>query len=656
MSNTNTPEYGGAQIQVLKGLEAVRVRPAMYIGDTDKKGYHHLVWETLDNAVDEAMAGHCNTIHVSIEEDGNTISVEDNGRGIPVEPHPTEKKSTLEVVLCTLHAGGKFGGSGYEASGGLHGVGVSCVNALAEYMEVTVWRNDKSDKENFGEWHMELSRGNVTKKVTRSTTERIMKRGTRVTFRPDHEIFKEIHEFDENTIIARIKETAFLNAGLKIIYSNKKTGRKEEFHAEGGISDYVEYLNKPRLGKYPAPPIYAEKFSTLNGGRFQMQLAVQFAQDGTDTVLSFANNIKTTEGGRHLTGFQMALTRVVNLFARNMGLLKEKESNLAGEDIQDGITSIISVRLPQPQFEGQTKTKLGTAEVQGLVQTLAGEALTDYFDKNPTVIKKIVEKSISIRKAREASKKVFDAVKRDNGFSNFGMPDKLDDCQSTDVENTELFIVEGDSAAGSAKGGRDPKYQAVMPIRGKLANPEKNDIAKMMANEEIKALIHAIGVGILDNLDMTKLRYGKIIIMTDADDDGAHILCLLLTFFYRFMKPLIEEGRVYVALPPLYRGTVNDETVGYAYTLEELDALRKTTKSKMAVTRFKGLGEMNGEELGETAMKRGVRHLLKVTMVDIDEASRMLSILMGANVQPRKEFIVERSALRAALAAATEVK
>lgn len=638
------PKYDGESISVLKGLEAVRVRPAMYIGDTGRRGYHHLVWEALDNAVDEAMAGHCNTINVTLAADGETITIEDNGRGIPVEMHKTEKKSALEVVMTILHAGGKFGGSGYEASGGLHGVGISCVNALSSEMEVRVWRNDKADTANYGEWTLNLSRGKVTKTVTRANADKSThKRGTSVTFKPDSQIFSPYSGFEEDVLCKRFRETAFLNAGLKINFESKKTGRKETHQYNGGIADYVAFMNTDRIGKYPVPPIYAEKQS----GKIQLHIALQWASDDDETILTFANNIHTNDGGTHLSGFKTALTRVVNQFGKSTGAIKEKDSNLTGDDIREGLTAVVSVRLPQPQFEGQTKAKLGTIEVEGVVNSLTFEALTEYFDKNPAIVKMVIERAQVAAKARAASKKAMETVKRQSFLGKQGrMPDKLSDCEVEDNIHSELFIVEGDSAAGSAKGGRDPNVQAVMPIRGKIINPDKNELAKLLANEEVAALINAIGTGVQEEFDIEKVRYGKVILMTDADDDGCHIRTLLMTFLYRFMKPLIEEGYIYLANPPLYRVTKGKD-VAYLHDDKELEAYRKKSGDKFDLIRFKGLGEMDAEELGVTTMLKGNRRLTRITMEDAENASHMLSVLMGSNVGPRKAHIIQRSQERA---------
>ena len=644
MNKSNTPsgEYGADEIQVFKDLDHVRKRPAMYIGDTDVKGFHHLVYEVLDNSVDEAMAGHCDTIKVLIDSDGRTITIEDNGRGIPVALHAAEKKSTLEVVLSIIGAGGKFGGSGYQAAGGLHGVGVSCVNALSDRLDARVWRSDKNDKDNYGEHTVSYCRGRITAPVTK-VSDKTTKRGTAITFSPDPEIFKTCSEFDEETICTRLRETAYLNAGLKIQFVSKRTGRKEEFFAQGGIGDYVSYLNAARSNPFPNPVFYAEKSEEAE--KFLMQIAFQYSDDGEGAMLSFANNIKTHEGGRHLSGWSQALTRCVNAFARKLTLLKEKENNLTPEEIQKGMMSIISVRLPQPQFEGQTKTKLGTSEVQGWVTKLAYEALTDYFDKNPITIKRIVERGLLIRKANQRAKAAYtETVGKGPTWATSIMPNKLSDCKIKGAD-AELFIVEGDSAKGSGERGRDPLYQAIMPIRGKIANTEKNDIDMIVQNAEIKALISAIGTSILETFKLEKLRYGKIIIMTDADDDGCHIRSLLLSFFYRYMRPLIENGHIYLAQPPLYRIRVGDDD-HYVQTQKEYDVLMKKFGSKASVTRFKGLGEMMAGELGDTTMKPGVRQLIQVTMEDMDEAVRMLSVCMGSVVGPRKDHLIKRAAQR----------
>ena len=700
-------QYNEDSIQILESQEAVRTRPAMYIGDTGKKGLHHLVWEILDNSVDEHMAGHCSKINVIVSADNKTLTVVDNGRGIPtaVKQEDPKKRSTLEIVLTELHAGGKFGddGSGYEAAGGLHGVGASCVNFLSLNLTAEVSRDKKLYQLNF-------ERGipvDSIKEIGTSTNT-----GTKITFTPDFNIFGQFAvedafrehliddfevdevfaecsgrwrkalingevngaiffdifkptkiseqsldiiyriwhkrsndniQFDETVLLRRLRETAYLNGGLKIVYENKHTGNKEEFYFEGGIADYVSYLASSRTGVFPSKPFFFDNKS----GKVNVQVAFQYGEEDEETIHTYANNINTADGGTHLSGFKTSITRVVNQFARSSGVLKEKEPNLTGEDIREGIVAIISVRLPQPQFEGQTKGKLGSQEVEGVVNRLFSEAVTEYFEKNPTIVKNIAERALRAAKARAAAKRASESIKRQGFLGRSGsLPGKLSDCNSEDATTTELYIVEGDSAAGSCKGGRDPEFQAVMPIRGKIINPEKNDYAKLMQNEEVAAIISALGTGIRDEFSIADLRYGKIIIMTDADDDGAHIAALLMTFFYRFMRPLITEGHLFLAKPPLYRVNVKNQKF-YIHTNEELDSYRKKYGDKIEVTRFKGLGEMDADELGVTTMEIGKRQVIQVTVEDADEASRILSVLMGSNVAPRKEHIINKSAGRA---------
>ena len=699
-------QYNEDSIQILESQEAVRTRPAMYIGDTGKKGLHHLVWEILDNSVDEHMAGHCSKIDVIVSKDNRSMTVIDNGRGIPVavKQEDPKKRSTLEIVLTELHAGGKFGddGSGYEASGGLHGVGASCVNFLSLKLDVEVSRDKKK-------YSLSFDRGIPASKVEEIGTS--TSTGTKITFSPDHNIFgqfavedafrevlldefdidekfaecsgkwrkaliagpvdlpdfvqcfqsmkysEEVYtlaynswfnhswkniQFDESVLVRRLRETAYLNGGLKICYKNEHTGTKEEFYFEGGIADYVSYLASSRTGVFPTRPFFFDNKS----GKVNVQVAFQYAEEDEETIYSYANNINTADGGTHLSGFKTSITRVVNQFARSSGVLKEKEPNLTGEDIREGIVAVISVRLPQPQFEGQTKGKLGSQEVEGVVNRLFSEAITEYFEKNPTIVKSIAERALRAAKARAAAKRASESIKRQGFLGRSGsLPGKLADCNSEDATTTELYIVEGDSAAGSCKGGREPEYQAVMPIRGKIINPEKNDYAKLMQNEEVAAIISALGTGIREDFNIQDLRYGKIIIMTDADDDGAHIAALLMTFFYRFMRPLITEGHLYIAKPPLYRVNVKNQKF-YIHTDAELDSYRKKYGDKIEVTRFKGLGEMDADELGTTTMEIGKRQIIKVNVDDCDEASRILSVLMGSNVAPRKEHIITKSAQR----------
>ena len=701
-------QYNEDSIQILESQEAVRTRPAMYIGDTGKKGLHHLVWEILDNSVDENMAGYCSKINVIVSSDNKTLTVIDNGRGIPtaVKQEDPKKRSTLEIVLTELHAGGKFGddGSGYEAAGGLHGVGASCVNFLSVNLTAEVSRDKKLYQLSF---ERGIPVGSIKEIGTSTNT------GTKITFTPDFNIFGQVAvedafrehlidsfevdevfaecsgkwrkalingevngaiffdifkatniseqsldvvyriwhkrsndniQFEEAVLVRRLRETAYLNGGLKIVYENKHTGTKEDFYFEGGIADYVSFLASSRTGIFPSKPFFFDNKS----GKVNVQVAFQYGEEDEETIHTYANNINTADGGTHLSGFKTSITRVVNQFARSSGVLKEKEPNLSGEDIREGIIAIISVRLPQPQFEGQTKGKLGSQEVEGVVNRLFAEAITEYFEKNPTIVKNIAERALRAAKARAAAKKASESIKRQGFLGRSGsLPGKLSDCNSEDATSTELYIVEGDSAAGSCKGGRDPEFQAVMPIRGKIINPEKNDYAKLMQNEEVAAIISALGTGIRDDFNINDLRNGKIIIMTDADDDGAHIAALLMTFFYRFMRPLITEGHLFLAKPPLYRVIVKNQRF-YIHTNEELDSYRKKYGDKIEVTRFKGLGEMDADELGVTTMEIGKRQVIQVTVDDADEASRILSVLMGSNVGPRKEHIINKSASRAA--------
>ena len=699
-------QYNENSIQILESQEAVRTRPAMYIGDTGKRGLHHLVWEILDNSVDEHMAGHCSKIDVIISKDNRSVTVIDNGRGIPtaVKQEDPKKRSTLEIVLTELHAGGKFGddGSGYEAAGGLHGVGASCVNFLSINLDVEVCRDKKK-------YQLSFERGIPVNSVTEIGTSNST--GTKITFSPDYnifgqfavedafrevlldefdvdekfaecsgkwrkvliagpvdiEVFKQCFgpmnyqedvysnaftcwfnnswnniKFDEAVLVRRLRETAYLNGGLKICYKNEHTGTKEEFFFEGGIADYVSYLSSSRTGVYPSKPFFFDNKS----GKVNVQVAFQYSEDDDEAIYTYANNIYTSDGGTHLSGFKTSITRIVNQFARSTSVLKEKEPNLSGEDIREGIVAIVSVRLPQPQFEGQTKGKLGSQEVEGVVNRLFSEAITEYFEKNPSIVKSIAERALRAAKARAAAKKASENIKRQGFLGRSGsLPGKLSDCNSEDAMSTELYIVEGDSAAGSCKGGRDPEYQAVMPIRGKIINPEKNDYAKLMQNEEVAAIISAVGTGIKDDFNIKDLRYGKIVIMTDADDDGAHIATLLMAFFYRFMRTLITDGHLFRAKPPLYRVNYKNEK-NYIHTEAELEGYRKKYGDKIEVTRFKGLGEMDADELGTTTMEIGKRQIIKVNVEDVEEASKILNVLMGSNVGPRKEHIIEKSTAR----------
>jgi DNA gyrase subunit B len=630
--------YDSVNIQVLKGLQAVRVRPAMYIGDTGVKGLHHLAWEIMDNAVDEAMAGHCTEINVVIHPDGETISLEDNGRGIPVAIHPTEKISALQVVMTVLHAGGKFDGSGYEAAGGLHGVGASCVNALSDELTAEVWRDG-------GFYVQKYSRGVPKAAVKR---ERDLNRGekthgSRITWHADTQIFKQGIKLNEETLLKRFREVSFLNKGLKITFENKATGTKETLLAQGGIADYVTYLTSARSGIYPSQPLFAELKTTLEtrDGNVQVQVAMNWSDEDDETILSFANNINTIDGGTHMSGFKTAVTRVVNTFARSLKLLKDSRPALSGDDVREGMTAIISVRLPQPEFVGQTKAKLGTVEMESIVSKTVSTLLTDYFDKNAAVVKRIVERAIIAQEARDAAKKSAAFIKRKSVFGSTRLPGKLSDCNSRQRELCELFIVEGNSAAGSAKIGRDNETQAILPIRGKIINAEKADLLALLKNTEIQSLILAIGTNIREDFDLEARRYDKIVIMADADDDGCHIATLLMTFFYRFMKPLVTSGHLYLAQPPLFK-VDKGKSRAYCFTPEELADKTKELGDGCKVVRFKGLGEMNADELGSTTMDKHNRRLIQLQVEDFGETERLMTVLMGNNAQARKDHITKK--------------
>jgi DNA gyrase subunit B len=618
--------YGAGQIQVLEGLEAVRRRPGMYIGSTSLRGLHHLVYEVVDNSIDEALAGYCDKVSVIIRPD-DSVTVIDNGRGIPVDMHETGKPA-IEVVMTVLHAGGKFGGEGYKVSGGLHGVGVSVVNALSSWLEVEVKRDGKIH-------HMRFERGDTAKplEVVGTTNET----GTTTTFKPDPEIFEEtVFSFD--TLKQRLRELAFLNKGINISLTDERSGQQETFHYEGGIISFVKYLNKNKDVLHPEP-IY------LNGVRDTtiVELALQYNDGYAENIFSFVNNINTHEGGTHLSGFKIALTRTVNDYARRINLLKENDENLSGEDIREGLTGIISVKIQEPQFEGQTKTKLGNSEVRGIVDSIVSDGLSEFFEENPAVTKKVIEKTIMASRAREAARKARELTRRKNALEVSSLPGKLADCSIKDPMQTEIYLVEGDSAGGSAKQGRDRRFQAILPLRGKILNVEKARMDKILNNEEIRSMITAFGNGIAEEFDIEKSRYGKIIIMTDADVDGAHIRTLLLTFFYRYMQPLIEGGRVYIAQPPLYLVKKGREH-WYLYSDEELDSLLKRIgRDGIGVQRYKGLGEMNPEQLWETTMNPEGRTVLQVHLEDAMEADGIFSVLMGDKVEPRRKFIEDHA-------------
>ena len=626
-------EYGADQIQILEGLEAVRKRPGMYIGSTSVRGLHHLVYEIVDNSVDEALAGFCNTITVKIHQD-NSITVRDNGRGIPVDIQKKAGKSALEVVFTVLHAGGKFGGAGYKVSGGLHGVGASVVNALSEWLHVKVYKEGKI-------YTMSFAKGKVTKPIECIGTCSEEEQGTEVHFLPDASIFEE-SVYDFETLKIRLRETAFLTKNLKIRLVDEREGqeKEKEFHYEGGIQEFVSFLNKGKEALYP-DVIYCEGEKE----KILVEVAMQHNDSYTENIYTFVNNINTPEGGTHLTGFKNALTKTFNDYARQNKLLKDSEANLSGEDIREGLTCIISVKIEDPQFEGQTKQKLGTSEAQVAVQGIVSEQLTYFLEQNPAVAKVICEKSILAQRARAAARKARDLTRRKSALDGVGLPGKLADCSSKDPERCEIFIVEGDSALGPAKEGRNPETQAVLPLRGKVLNVQKARLDRIYANEEIKGMITAFGTGIHEDFDLSKLRYHKIIIMTDADVDGAHISTLMLTFIYNFMPELIRKGHVYLAQPPLFTIQKNKKHY-YAYSDEEYQRILKEIGSDGAdVSRFKGLGEMNTEELQETTLDPETRTLLRVNMSDEDKAELDITFttLMGDQVEPRREFIEQNA-------------
>ena len=626
MDQVTEQNYDASQIQVLEGLEAVRKRPGMYIGSTSSRGLHHLVWEIVDNSIDEALAGYCDTINVYIRPD-NSITVTDNGRGIPTGIHEKTGKSTVETVLTVLHAGGKFGGGGYKVSGGLHGVGSSVVNALSEWMEVEVKQNGKIY---FMRFNVGAPEADLT--VIGETEET----GTKVTFKPDQTIFTETTVYEYEILQKRIRELAFLNKGLRITLHDQRPGqeRSEEFHYEGGIISFVEYLNKNREKMHDV--IYCE--GERDG--LQVEVALQYNDSFVSGIYSFANNINTHEGGTHEAGFKTALTRVINDYSRKFNFLKEKDANLTGDDVREGLTAIISVKIPEPQFEGQTKTKLGNSEARSVTESIFGERFQSFMEENPAVAKKVIEKALMAQRAREAARKARELTRRKNALEVGSLPGKLADCSSKDAAESELFIVEGDSAGGSAKMGRDRHFQAILPLRGKVLNVEKSRLDKILANNEIRAIITALGTGIGEDFDISKARYHKIVIMTDADVDGSHIRTLLLTFFFRYMRPLIEEGYVYIAQPPLY-SIKQGKSIHYAYNDQQRDAILETLKPipKPAIQRYKGLGEMNAEQLWETTMDPAVRTLLQVNLEDAMDADMVFETLMGDEVEPRREFI-----------------
>lgn len=615
-------EYSSRDIKILEGLKAVRKRPSMYIGDTGEEGLHHLVFEVIDNSIDEAMADYCDSIYVSINE-GGTVTVRDNGRGIPIDKHPEIDKSGVEIVMTKLHAGGKFDHKTYKVSGGLHGVGVSVVNALSEFLEVTVYRDG-------GVYTQEYKKGlpqEELKKVGNSD-----KTGTQVTFSPDSDIF-ETTDFNYETISARMRELAFLNSGLEIEVSDKREGKNQKFCYEGGIKSFVREINKNKDILHPEPIYFSGSIEDV-----EVEVALQYTKDFNKNIISFANNIKTKEGGTHLSGFKASLTRSLNWYGKNKDILEE---NLSGRDTREGLTAIINVRVKDPQFEGQTKTKLGNSDVRGIVRSIVDSKIKEYLSENPNTSNAILSKAKQAMKARKAAKEARELTRRKTALESTRLPGKLSDCTSRDLDKSEIFIVEGDSAGGSAKQARDRYFQAILPLKGKILNVEKARMDRILENKEIRSLITAIGTGIGDEFSFEDRRYGKIIVMTDADVDGAHISTLLLTFFYRYMRPLIEEGIVYLAKPPLYRIRKNNKSK-YAYTEDQKEEIYEDMGGG-SVQRYKGLGEMTPKQLWETTMKPENRVLKKIKNLDDIKADELFTILMGDKVKPRREFIMENA-------------
>lgn len=622
----NKQSYDESQIQVLEGLEAVRKRPGMYIGTTSSRGLHHLVYEIVDNSIDEALAGFCSHIEVTINED-NSITVVDNGRGMPVGIHPKMGRSTIEVIMTVLHAGGKFGGGGYKVSGGLHGVGASVVNALSEACEVTVTREGRV-------WQQKYSRGNILGDVTQIGESD--GHGTKTWFKPDHEIF-ETTEFEFEILQSRLRELAFLNKGIRITLADKREGQEnvETYYYEGGIKEFVNYLNRNKDVLHPEP-IYVE--GEKDG--IIAEVSLQYNDGYTENLYSFANNIDTIEGGTHLVGFKTAITRVINDYAKKFGHIKESDKNLSGDDVREGLTAVVSVKISEPQFEGQTKTKLGNSEVRGVVDSIVTEGVGTFLEENPAVGKIIIDKALMAARARDAARKARELTRK-SVLERSTLPGKLADCSSKDPMECEIYIVEGDSAGGSAKQGRNRKFQAILPLRGKILNVEKQRLDRILNADSIRSMVTAFGAGIGKDFDVSKLRYNRIIIMTDADVDGAHIRTLLLTFFYRYMRPLIDEGHVFIAQPPLYKISKGKKEV-YAYSDEELESALNEMGGKdssVDIQRYKGLGEMNANQLWDTTMNPEERILLKATVEDAIAADEIFTILMGDKVEPRREFI-----------------
>jgi len=627
MVKGNSYSYEAKDIQVLEGLEAVRRRPGMYVGGTDIKALHHLIYEVVDNSIDEALAGACDRIEVTIH--GNSsVTVSDNGRGIPVDIHPQMKKPALEVVMTTLHAGGKFGSGSYKVSGGLHGVGVSAVNALSEWCEVKVYREGKVHFQRYERGYPNAPVTTIGKSDPKIT-------GTHTTFKFDPEIFKGDLDYRFDTLVQRFREMAFVTRGVTLYFVDQRSDREMTFYFEGGITSFVRYLNRNRDVLHPV--VHAER--EVEG--ITVDAAIQFTDAYAESVYAFANTINTIDGGTHLTGLRAAVTRIINDYARRSGLLKDSDPNFTGDDTREGLTAIISVKHPDPQFESQTKVKLMNPEVQTLVQQVVGEAFSSFLDENPSAAKAIVQKCLTSARARDAARKARDLVIRKSALESLTLPGKLADCSERDPQKTELYIVEGDSAGGSAKQGRDRHFQAILPLRGKILNTERSRLDKILANNEVKALISALGTGIGENFDLSGLRYGRVITMTDADVDGSHIRTLLLTFFFRYMQPLVEEGHLYIAQPPLYRIAYKNQ-VRYAYSDAEKDRIltdQGTSAEKASISRYKGLGEMNPQQLWETTMDPASRTLLLVTIEDAAEADRTFDMLMGSAVPPRRRFI-----------------
>jgi len=628
----NERHYDASDIQVLEGLDPVRKRPGMYIGSTGPRGLHHLVYEIVDNSIDEALAGICDHIIIKINKDGS-VEVEDNGSGIPVAKHPQTGKSTVETVLTILHAGGKFNNSAYKVSGGLHGVGVSVVNALSNKLVATIKRDGKIYRQEFSRGKT-LTELEVVGKVKNKET------GTKIYFEPDDTIFETV-EFSFEVLSKRFREMAFLNKGIKIEFIDDRDDKREVYHYEGGIKSFVEFINQKKKPIHDEI-IYIDEVKEDTA----VEIAIQYTDSYSEVVLSFANNINTEEGGTHLSGFRSALTRTLNDYGRKNNIIKEKEENLSGEDVREGISAVISVKLPDPQFEGQTKGKLGNSETRGVVDSVLSDDLAVFLEENPKVGKQILDKALSARRAREAARKARDLTRKKNNLESMTLPGKLADCQNDEPERNEIFLVEGNSAGGSAKDGRNSEFQAILPLRGKIMNVEKARLDRMLNSSEIRAMITAFGTGIGEEFNIEKLRYDKIIIMTDADVDGAHIMTLLLTFFFRYMRPLIEEGHVYVAKAPLYGLEKGNKILRYCHDEKELKlALKEYQKDnvKVGIKRYKGLGEMDPEQLWETTMNPDNRLLLKVNIEDLSEADDTFSILMGTDVEPRRDFITENA-------------